>query len=248
VATAHVQTKTAISNNTAALSVSLTGVGAGNHLTAGALVDATSSSLTTSTPSATWNNATNYNPVPGSVPIIRMDYSENVASGSWTVTLNQSSSTAITAMVSEASGVATSSSLGATPTTNDNTVTNSTTVQNTSLTPSAGSILYTVCEVNYNSGNSASSIDSGFTVRSDPSGGGGTCWDSSLYQPGGSASKDNVSTAALAPTWTAPIQCGNLATVLVEFKAPAVVPAAIVPPVVLSDNYRVAGWNSGWGR
>jgi hypothetical protein len=32
------------------------------------------------------------------------------------------------------------------------------------------------------------------------------------------------------------------------YQASAVVPAAIVPPVVLSDNYRVAGWNSGWGR
>lgn len=235
---AHVQTKTAHSGSTTALNVSLTGVTAGNHLAAGSIYDNATSSLTTSTPSATWNNAIDFQPT-GFATKVRVDYSENVASGSWTVTLNQPQASALTGVVSESSGVKTSSSLGATP--NKNSAASSpASLQTGSLTPTAGSIVYTWVEVDMGSGSSASTIDSSFTVTSDPAGGAGTCWDSA-FQPGGNAALGNVSGAALNPTWTPPSGSGttDMAAVIVEFLAAAGGGAA--PTIILTRTLRGVG-------
>lgn len=179
--------------------------------------------LFSSTPSATWHNAAsasrNQNPTGTDHDGIRVDYSENVASGSWTVTANRSgSANPLTAVVSESSGVATSTSLGAANAANS--TANVTSLATGSITPTAGSILYAFTAPD-NQGTAPSTIDNSFTVRSDPAGGVGTCWDTAFY-PAGDASKANVSAVAVNPTWTdSGVTSGDAVASIVEFLAAA---------------------------
>jgi len=212
-ATAHTQTKDAQTASGTGIAVNLTSVGAGNHLTTttvvgGPTVTTGNVTIPTSSPSATWSNA-----VPAFVPGIdfgmRCDYSENVASGSWTVTCHSSVTKEITGIVSESSGVATTSSIGTTNT--GTSAASGTTIATGSITPTAGSILYT--GVGDNGGTTtAGTIDNSFAVVSDS-----TAWNGA-NQRAGDAHLDAVAASPINPTWTVPT-CTMRAAYIAEFKA-----------------------------
>jgi hypothetical protein len=231
-----VQTKDAQTASGTSLGVSLTAVGAGNHLYAATIVGSGGTTVTgdllipTSTPSATWSNA-----VAAFVPNgatgdcgMRADYSENVASGSWTVTAHANATREITAIVSESSGVLTSLSIGAVN--HGIAATSGTTIATGSITPAAGSILYTsICD---NGGTTtAGTIDNSFVVSSDA-----TAWNGA-NQRAGTAHKDNVANSAVNPTWTVPsvTQRGAL---IAEFKVAAggFDPSVLPWPVPLTET------------
>lgn len=191
-----VQNKSALVSSAASISVSLTGVTSGNHLNAAVFSGNGGTSVTTSTPSATWNRAlveaTHF-------ALFEWDYTENVASGSWTVQGNVSASGAIAISVSESAGVATSSSLGVSHANLTNAA--STTIQPGSITPSAGSILYSAAAATQSgSGTNNPTIDSSFTLDTTDS----NNWLLGANNFGGGTSHlDNASGAAVNPTWTA---------------------------------------------
>lgn len=216
-ATAHVQTKDAQTGSGTSLGVNLTGVGAGNHLVV-STADGSNGTLNiaTSSPSATWQNAVAQT-ANGTSCSQRMDYTENTASGSWTVTGHSAATQELTVIVSESSGVATSSSIGAT---NHGTSTTAT-VQPGSITPASGSILYT--SVTDAGGDTpADTIDSSFLVSSDS-----TAWNGS-NQRAGQAHKDNVANSAVNPTWTRTNGAQSQVSLIAEFKAAAASSAVFI--------------------
>lgn len=234
--TAHVQTKAGggFSINSLGLTFA-SSVTAGNHIscyTGSANTADPTPASPTSSPSATWHNAlssiTNTGGGLGTgVSDCRVDYTENVAGGTWTVTVSTSSGTlgtnAITATASESSGVATSLSIG-----NKNhavsNVSGVTSLATGSITPTSGSIVYAYTwSDNSSASTSPDTINSSFTVESSPSGGAGTCWDPSTNVPAGDAALANVAGTALNPTWTAPAttSCLDMTSMIVEFLAAA---------------------------
>lgn len=213
---ARVQSKFATSSS-GSVGVSLTGVVANNHLSA-AVGGTTTTSLTTSTPSATWNNAV-VNFVGASIDQ-RWDYTENVASGSWTITGNNSGGTHTSVNAYECSGVKTSSSLG-----NHGTGTAASTSVSLSaaVTPTAGSVLLTSLTDDGASGTSAGTLtsigNSAFTVA-DAAGAGGA-WDEASI-PLGTAYFNNAAASSTNVTWTSHnTGVSNTSTMLVEFLAAA---------------------------
>jgi hypothetical protein len=232
-AAVHVQTKDAQVASGTSINISLSNVGAGNHLVVTTIVGGptvTTGNVTvpTSSPSATWANA-----VPAFVPGIdfgmRCDYSENVASGSWTVTCHSSVAKELTGLVSESSGVATTASIGATNT--GTAATGGTTIATGSITPTAGSILYT--GVGDNGGTTtAGTIDNSFVVSSDA-----TAWNGA-NQRGGHAHKDNVAASAVNPTWTVPSTTMR-AAFIVEFLAAVTSGGGYVPPPVFPGVFNL---------
>lgn len=217
--TAQVQTKSAIASSATSVNVSLSAVGAGNHLNASVYSNNAATTATTSTPTATWANAlaqaTHF-------LLFRNDYSENVASGSWTVSGKASAASTIAVCVSESSGVATANSLGLTV---QNLVTSAgTTIQPGSMTPTAGSILYSGASSGAGSGFDAPTIDSGFTVA-EPGGGGGVWEPGTWNMAAGTAYLAAAAASATNPTWTTGANWGAGATwgdaFMVEFKATA---------------------------
>jgi hypothetical protein len=218
-ATAHVQTKTGFVGSATSVNVSLTGVGAGNHLSTYSVGFGTAiPTVPTSSPSATWqagiaNFSESDNNDRG-----RVDYSENVASGSWTVTINGASG-ALTGVVNESSGVATSSSKGLTSTGSHDTAALLSVQASGSITPTAGSILYSYVSDSA-SGTTADTVNNAFTVSSDPAGGTNTCWDRASFEVGGSAYKNAVAASAINPQWTAPGNGAMIASII-EFLAAA---------------------------
>lgn len=223
----NVQTKSAIATSATSVAVSLTGVGAGNHLNATGWSSNGTLNAATSTPAATWSNAFNETT---KFPMVRNDYSENVASGSWTVTINASAASTLFGEVAESSGVTTSVSLGATAN-NLQGGSGAATIQAGSITPSAGSVLYALAgTTNPPGGTSAATIDSSFTV--DEAGGGLTVWSlGDFNMAGGTAHLNNAAGTAVNPTWTAganwsaPATWGN--AVIIEFKAAAAAAAQV---------------------
>lgn len=193
---AFVQTKASNANSVASISVTLgSNVASGNHVSC--VVTATASiNLSSSSgggAGATWHNAV-ADFLANSVHM-RADYTENTASGSWTVTGNNSGTTSMGIAANESSGVATSLSLGATNHNNGTTSTQTT----GSITPAAGSVLYAGVTDNASAGTAADTIDSSFTV--DQTGGTGTNWDE-VNVICGSAHLNNASGSAVNPTWT----------------------------------------------
>lgn len=234
---AHVQTKDAQVASGSSVNVSLTSVGAGNHLTTatgvGAAAGLTSAAavLPTSSPTATWANGIAANVDSAGDMAWRIDYSENVASGSWTVTVKSNATHEITGNVTESSGVATSSSIGVSSTSALNLTTS--TVQPGSVTPTSGSILITLY-MDASGNTSAATINSSFTVRSDS-----TAWNGA-NQRAGVATKDNVANSAVNPTWTNPAGSGfHIIATIIEFLAAAGGGATPVPP--LMRTLRMAG-------
>lgn len=141
-----------------------------------------------------------------------MDYTENTASGSWTVTHHAGATLEITGLVSESSGVATTGSKG---NTNHAQTSNAagTTQTTGSITPAAGSIVYTAyCDDGGTS--TAGTINLSFLVSSDS-----TAWNGA-NQRGGMAHLDNVANSAINPTWTVPT-ANNRQAMIAEFIAAA---------------------------
>jgi hypothetical protein len=212
-ATAFVQANGAQVASGTSVGVTLSGVGAGHHLNvSGSSNIATLLTTATSSPSATWANAFSF---VGSGQALRMDYSENVASGSWTVTVHGSSGE-LSAEIAESSGVATSSSLGAV---NHGSSASASAIATGSITPASGSILYT--STTDNTGQTTpDTIDNSFSVIVS-TGFTNDTWNGS-NQRLGLAHKDNVAASAINPTWTLP---GGgpvpIAAGIAEFKAAA---------------------------
>jgi hypothetical protein len=222
-------------SGTGTLNVSLTGVGGGNHLTslAGGYWNSANLTLTaaTSSPSATWSQAQGndeYNPTAGNYFSIRADYSENVASGSWTVTQHSNNSGDLSGVVVESSGVKTSSSLGlkAGPAH----VSVSSTAQPGSITPTAGSILF--MWMADDSGNILKcTVDSGFTAI-PATDGSGTCWDgTNSFERVGAAYKANVPASAVNPTFTESSGTATWNLAMIEFLASGAAANPFVPPI-----------------
>jgi hypothetical protein len=237
VPTAHVQTKDGQTASGTSLNVSLTSVGAGNHIVCAAAGAVSSGmTITTSTPSATWANAapeTSCGFGGGGFAAVRLDYTENVASGSWTITGHCSSSTEITVVTSESSGVATSSSLGA-HNTATTTTTSQTSLANGSITPATGSIVYTAV-VDNGSPTTTDTINQSYLISNDS-----TSWNGS-NQRCGIAHKDNVASAVNNPTWTLPGSAFSIAAVIAEFftGGGAYVPPPVFPGVFNLDARRM---------
>lgn len=199
-----VQSKGGQAGSGTSVNINLTGVAAGNHLTVAEIYNGTATlALASSSPAATWTNA----PLSGGAAqnqgtaaqgVVRLDYSENVVSGSWTVTGNRTGGSGITGAVIESTGVSTSSSLGLRSAGGVSTNLN---VTPGSFTPTAGSICIGVVDDN----GSGSAIDTANTGGQTgnfvptPAGGASTCWDSANSR-GGMFYHDNVSAVATNPT------------------------------------------------
>lgn len=213
---ARVQSKFATSG-TGSVGISLTGVGSGNHLSC-SVGGTVATSLTTSTPSATWSNAITDFSAAGGIIHLRADYTENVSSGSWTITGNAAGGVHTVINAYECSGVKTSSSLGVTGTGNAA----STSVSlSAAVTPTAGSILITSVTDDGASGTAADTITSTgntpFTVA-DAAGAGGA-WDEASI-PLGSAYFNNAAVSSTNVTWTTHnTGIGNSSVMLMEFLA-----------------------------
>lgn len=219
-ATSHTQTKTAHAGSVTSVAVSLTGVASGAHLTAFTLAWQSSNPTIlapTSTPSATWQSA-----LAGfsdsSHDTMAIDYTESAASGSWTVNCRTNAAAFINGIVGEASGVATSASIGSVNHSSGSG--NVTSVQAGSITPAVGDIVWAV--VMDSSGlTGPSTINLGYSVSSDPAGGAGTAWDGGATVRGGVAHLDNVAASATNPTWTIPSGNAVMSAAIVSFKAAA---------------------------
>jgi hypothetical protein len=216
-----VQSKGAQATGATLVSVSLTGVVAGNHLSTVTTTDTSATvNATTSSPSATWNTAVASFQVAATDHRFGAHYSENVASGAWTVTGHSSVSCNLTTAVTESTGVATSGSLGLTQT---GTSTTTTVSPSASLTPTANSILIAGVADRGSSGNStadtiSSTGNTPFTV--DQAGGTGTVWDEAKSVCG-SAHFNSAAAVATNVTWTTTHTVTGQAAVLIEYKAAA---------------------------
>lgn len=233
---AAVQTKNSSNNTTSSVAISIT-------TTAGNLLGiSTVSNNTTSAPSRTGdaNNSAIADFNVGAAIHMRGDYMKNIGGNSNSVTLSSSAGWC-KGCVTEFSGADTSSPLGATHPTN--TITGGTsTIQPGSITPTAGSALFTAVGGDQNS-SSAATINTGgqtgnFTV--DETGGAGTVWDGTATPDStGSAHHDNVSAVATNPTWTLPASATNALAMMIEFLTAAGGGATPVPP--LMRTLRMAG-------
>lgn len=128
---------------------------------------------------------------------LRGDYMMNIGGTANTVTANGDASNGTACSVTEFSGRATTSALGAGV--NHGTVSGAT-IQPGSITPTATSDLMTGTGDN-GTNSSASTINLSFTV--DEVGGANTVWDGGTGPIGGSAHLDNVAASPINPTWTA---------------------------------------------
>lgn len=238
---AHVQTKDAQTASGTQASVSLTGVASGNHLTVASLVWHSPSptiTIPTSTPAATWS-AGLAQFTDTSNDAMRIDYSENVASGSWTVNVNTSTSaSALTGIVVEGSGVAMSASLGGV---NHVSGSSATSTQTTgSITPAAGSLLITfVMSSSANTaamGNPTAANNTPATVRSDA-----TAWSGANSVRSGAATFDNASAAATNYTWTESSGTATLSAAIIEMLAAAGGGGGGLPFFMQEANLMVGG-------
>jgi hypothetical protein len=229
VAGAHVQTKDAQVASGSSVNVALTGVVAGNHLFASTEAfranDLSNLAAPTSSPSATWANIVAPTTQTGgslgsNVQGLRGDYSESVASGSWTVTHHETDgSAAITGNVSEASGVAASASAGV-HSTGSSGASSVASQAAGSVTPTAGSIMY-VFWASASGNTAAPSADNSFVLRSDS-----TSYDGSQFERAAQFSKDNVAASAVNVTVSESSGTVQMIAAVAEFlPATAVVPA-----------------------
>lgn len=217
-AAAHVQTRDAEVGNGSSVGVSLTSVVSGNHLFASTEAwnpTATAMTSVTSTPAATWANiVANTSQTGGTLgsaqQSLRGDYSENVASGSWTVTAHGGANSAITCNVSEASGVATSASVGVSSTGSSGSSSVASQAAG-SVTPSAGSILYAFW-VSASANTAAPSADNSFVLRSAT-----TSYDGSTSERAAQFSKDNVPASAVNVTVSESSGTTQMITAVAEF-------------------------------
>lgn len=221
---AHVQTKDAQTASGTTTNVSLTGVASGNHLTAGSFVwHSPNPTVTaaTSSPAATWSNTglgtLSFADTSGDT--MRVDVSENVASGAWTVTIHTSTSgSAVTGIVVETSGAATSSSVGNVNHTSGSS--NTATQTAGSITPTAGSGLITfIMSGSANTAamaNPTASNNTPATVRSDA-----TAWNGSNSVRAGAATFDNAAASATNYTWSESSGTNVLSAAIIEILAGA---------------------------
>lgn len=172
---------------------------------------------------------------------MRCDYIASCQGDADNVVCAPSSGSGVAGTATEFSGG--SGSIGASPTHANNT---STTIQPGSITPATGSSLWTVLGGN-NTGTSAGTIDSSFTV--DEAGGAGTVWDQA-NAVGGSAHLDGAS-GATNPTWTShwggtTRLLSGMVEILASAGGPANLPPGLGPavgePVSTMGAAQLAGW------
>lgn len=217
----HAQTKDAQTASGTQASISLTGVVSGNHLTAASFVwhnPVPTATAATSTPSATWSNAlAAFSDT--SLDTLRIDVSENVASGSWTVNANTSTAgSALTGIAVESTGAATSSSVGSV---NHVSGSSNTTTQTTgSITPTTGSLLLTFVMSNSANtaamGNPTAANNTPATVSSSA-----TAWNGANSVRSGSAYFNNAAASATNYTWSESSGNAVISAAVVEIKAAA---------------------------
>lgn len=229
-AATHVQTRDAQSPNAASIGVTLTGVAAGNHLFASTEAfrsGALGLTSVTSSPAATWANiVANTTQTGGGLGSgeqgLRGDYSQNVVSGSWTVTTHGNSNLAVTIHVTESAGVATTASNGAS---NAGSSGSSAVASQAagSITPQAGSILIAFWVSS--SGNSAApSADNSFILRSDATG-----YDGVNGERAAQFTKDNVAATPVNVTVSESSGTAQMITAVAEFLAAGAAPASTLP-------------------
>lgn len=219
---AHVQTRDAQVASGSSIGVSLTSVAAGNHLFASTEAfnsGAVGMGIITSSPSATWanivaNTTQTGGGIGGGQQGLRGDYSENVASGSWTVTAHAAAASSITCNVSESSGVATTASNGVSSTGSSG-ASNVASQAAGSVTPTAGSILYAFW-VSASANTAAPSADNSFVLRSDS-----TAYNGGVGERAAQFSKDNVPASAVNVTVSESSGSIQMITAVAEFKAAA---------------------------
>lgn len=220
---AHVQTHDQQTGSGTTVTVTLTSVVAGNHLTATTQCFhpvATSMLIASSTPAATWHNVTNLGNINqtgggigGAQQGLRIDYTENVAAGSWSVVMNGNSGASITGHVTESSGVATTASIGVSSSGSSG-ASNVASQAAGSITPTAGSIL--IAGWVSSSGNTAApSADNSFILRSDSTGYSGN------NERAGQFSKDNVAATPVNVTISESSSTAQMISAVVEFLAAA---------------------------
>lgn len=227
-AATHVQTKDASVGSAASVTVNIT-VTAGNHLMASTggwhSPAAFAPTAITSTPAATWaNGIANFTDTNGDG--LRVDYSENVAGGAWSVVGHAANSSSITVMASESAGVVTTLSIGAA---NHAAVSAAAaTSQPGSITPTAGSVLYTMF-ADSSANTAIPTINLGFTVSVD-----NVAYSGAATERCAQAYLDNTSAVATNPTWTESSGTAQWVVGIIEFLAAGGGPppaTAVQPPM-----------------